>query len=60
MTTNILETFDLLFTCFYHIDREVDFIYQVTAIKYCMESIKQNFSLVATANFCTQVEFQLN
>ena len=64
MTSNILETFDLSFTCFSHINREVDFIevdfIEVTAIKSCMENIKQIFSLVAAANFFTQVEFQLN
>ena len=59
MTSNILETFDLSFTCFSHINREVDFIYQVTAIKLCIENIKQFFSLVATANFFPKVEFQL-
>ena len=31
--SNILETFDLSLTCFSHINREVNFIYQVTAIK---------------------------
>ena len=60
MTSNILETFDLSFTCFSHINREVYFIYHVTAIKKCIENIKQIFSLVATAIVFTQVEFQLN
>ena len=60
MASNILQTFDLSLTCFSHINREVDFIYQVTAIKQCIENIKQIFSLVAAAIFFTQVEFQLN
>ena len=69
MTSNILETFDLSFTCFSHINisltslkvnfMEVDFI-EVIAIKQCIENIKQIFSLVAAAIFFTQVEFQLN
>ena len=60
MTTDILKTFVLSLTGFYHINREVNLIYQVTAITLCIENIKQIFSLVATANFFTQVEFQLN
>ena len=58
--SNIFKIFYLSLTFFSHINREVDFIYQIAAIKQCVENIKQIFSLVATAIFFTQVEFQLN
>ena len=46
----------------YYFKREVNIVYQVTSIKYCIKNMERIFSLFATAYFFTifaQLESQL-